>query len=260
MGLPPSEGGSGGLPAGHNHQQAVSADALPASDPAEIEQAGPPYVPPLVRGKLPITMTPEEVGGLPRQASAFPAAELPGEADFPDFIMNVPESEIDSRYNKDLADSTKRRRLNQQGANLVTSHYIERHGPDVSDEQLEMRARWGIDPITGTPKDGEHGQQHNVGRVATKFNSKRSLYGAIEAAFKSDEFRAKAQEAVAGGKEYVTVSNLTLISIFGPSYRRHVTGMRRIGALGSTVPLSSSLNKVGSKHPSKLMKLVSGNW
>ncbi|WP_232289515.1 hypothetical protein [Verrucomicrobium spinosum] len=99
------------------------------------------------------------------------------------------DEEIDHDYDADMADSADRRRRKHAGeTGLVLSHYIERHGEQVTDQQLKDRCILGHDPITGTDTDGDHGATHKFSRHATKFATRRSLIAARNAILNSQEY------------------------------------------------------------------------
>lgn len=98
----------------------------------------------------------------------------------------------------------------------------------MTDQQLTDRALWGIDPITGTTRDGEHGGVHKYGRDATKFMSDEALVRAADAIRSSDAYRNARQAEEESGLGYIRLS-IPLETIFGPDYLRAVRGIRRNG-------------------------------
>lgn len=116
-------------------------------------------------------------------------------------------------------------------------HAASRHGPGVTDGQLEDRAMYGADPITQTREDGEHGGEHGAARTATQFTSERAMVQAYKAVVGNPDLKA----AIEAAKEYnkknpgnpklaVPFESLTLESVLGPSYEKHVRGRTRVGS------------------------------
>lgn len=110
-------------------------------------------------------------------------------------------------------------------------HGPQRHGPDISVEQLKQRAVEGKDPITGTTIDGVWGGEHPYGRHATKFNSNEAYVRVQEYARDSDDFRnaVKTDSGKAHPDERV-VLEIPLREIFGSDFRKHVSGVTRVGS------------------------------
>lgn len=58
---------------------------------------------------------------------------------------------------------------------------MQRHGEDITTQQLDDRATKGVDPMTGTTDDGIKKnldgtpKTHNYSKYATKFTSKEAL-------------------------------------------------------------------------------------
>ncbi len=58
---------------------------------------------------------------------------------------------------------------------------MQRHGKHITEQQLDERAMYGKDPVTGTTDDAfrkdasGNSLPHNYGKDATKFTSKESL-------------------------------------------------------------------------------------
>ena len=110
-------------------------------------------------------------------------------------------------------------------------HGPQRHEGQLTDAQLEARARLKHDPETGTRADkyakNADGtpKQHRCGDHATRVNSEASYEKAEQAARDSPTF--KGQEAA--GADTIKVET-KLEDIYGPNYKDHVSGRTR-GAL-----------------------------
>jgi hypothetical protein len=154
---------------------------------------------------------------------------------FPAWMRGKSNRQVDSEYDTSLADSMDRRKRKQDRPDLpvVLSHYIERHGEQVTLYQLYRRCVWGEDPITGARQDGDRppGTWHASNATASKFTNRRSQLGAIEFILSSDEWRRKLADAVATGKDQIKIEEQTLEAMFGPHYREHVYGLTRQGSI-----------------------------
>jgi hypothetical protein len=107
-------------------------------------------------------------------------------------------------------------------------HAPQRHGHQVTDQQLSDRALWGIDPMTGTPTDGDHGGQHHYGRDATKFTSDEALVAAESFARSTQSFRDQENANKTSGETRIHIVE-PLEKVFGPDYLDKVRGVRRGG-------------------------------
>lgn len=107
-------------------------------------------------------------------------------------------------------------------------HAPQRHGPQVTDQQLTDRALYGIDPMTGTTTDGEHGGVHGYGRDATKFVSDEALLRAADVIRSSHTYNTARRVDEDTGLGQIRVE-VPLSTIFGPDYREQVRGIRRGG-------------------------------
>jgi hypothetical protein len=107
-------------------------------------------------------------------------------------------------------------------------HAPQRHGAQVTDQQLADRAVWGIDPMTGTTTDGVTGGQHKYGRNATKFTSDEALVTAERFARSTDSFKAQEAQNESVDAAVIKIQE-PLVDAFGPGYRDHVAGLTRAG-------------------------------
>ena len=108
-------------------------------------------------------------------------------------------------------------------------HAHDRHGGHITQQQLRDRVEWGIDPASGTTTDAFNGQQHRVGRHATKFATDGAFVRALDHVRFSPEFEAERQFNEMINQARVAVT-LPLEQIFGPGYRSEVEGWSRIGS------------------------------
>ena len=214
--------------------------------PFEVEPAIPPTVAPpspsIVAPPEPARVdptTPPQITFPSGPDATPPSVPTPAEPDiqpvFPDFpIPSVavdapsgePSPDVDGANGADdVVDPAIQERydeLDQQG------HGPARHGPDVTEQQLEDRAVRGIDPMTGTTTDGVHGGTHRYSKDATRVDSIEGFVEAEGIISSSQEFRDEFEEAVNVGDDFFSVE-VPLEDIFGPDYQDHVTGVTREG-------------------------------
>ncbi|PWB29856.1 hypothetical protein DCO49_00360 [Stenotrophomonas sp. SPM] len=112
------------------------------------------------------------------------------------------------------------RRLTAEG------HGVQRHGPQVTRNQLYQRVVEGLDPMTGTRVDGVHGGQHRYAEHATKMNSDAAYVMAESHARSSRSFRDLTMNPPPSGRIQVEIP---LSDVFGSDFRDHVFGISRYG-------------------------------
>ncbi len=190
-------------------------------EPARVEPAIPPQItvpggpdatPPGVPAPTPAE--PEvrpTFPGLPTPTIASDAPPAEPSADVED-ADGVVDPAIQERYDE----------LDQQG------HGPARHGPGVTEQQLEDRALRGIDPMTGTTTDGVHGGTHQYSKDATRVDSVEGFVDAERTVRESDAFRDARDRAIAEGRDRFQVET-PLEDIYGPDYQDQVTGVTREG-------------------------------
>lgn len=113
-------------------------------------------------------------------------------------------------------------------------HAIDRHGPDITEGQLDLRAREKIDPMTMTREDGVNGGDHNSARHATQFTSLRAMAHAKITVENSVDFRNKLAEAKNNNRPSFAITGVSLEAALGPDYLHHVRGKTRV--LNSSPP------------------------
>ncbi len=102
-----------------------------------------------------------------------------------------------------------------------TGHPVQRHGEHISEQQLDDRAMYGKDPITGTTDDAyiknADGTQkkHSYGKDATKFVGKDSLVQADNYIKNSQQFKDKLLAASSNGDDVFAVEGIKLEDVFG---------------------------------------------
>ncbi|MBT0773387.1 hypothetical protein KIH74_30860 [Kineosporia sp. J2-2] len=112
-------------------------------------------------------------------------------------------------------------------------HGPRRHGAQVSLRQLTDRALHRIDPITGTTEDGvAAGKNHQCSRVATRVNTDAAYVCADRYIRATAEFAVARAGALTESQDSWMV-RIRLSRIFGPTYRQHVSGVRREGSVSA---------------------------
>lgn len=130
----------------------------------------------------------------------------------------------------DGSESGQQKNVEQRMAQMRhEGHGPQRHEGQVTVQQLEERALYKKDPMTGTTQDGIHGGKHQCGRNATKVNSEEAYITADRHLRESKEFAVAKQRAEAVGDDTFSVSR-PLQEIYGENYRSHVTGVHRTGS------------------------------
>ena len=127
----------------------------------------------------------------------------------------------EERKQKEIQDRLQK--LREEG------HGPQRHGGQITQDQLKDRAMHGKDPLTGTTIDGVHGGTHNYSKNATKINSDKSYVSGENKLRTSDEFKQKIADAENNGENKVIIENQKLEDIYGPRYKDHVSGQTRQG-------------------------------
>ena len=217
-GLPPS--GSPG-PGAAPHLSATQPPSTTAES-RHASSASPTAPPP------PKTYTPDG-SPFPEDDGYAPTGHVLPFDEYPESMRGKSHRQIDKEYDESWADSKDRRTRRLTEPDLVMSHYIERHGEHLTDQQLIDRCIWGKDPITGTTQDGDHAGEHIFSRHATKFKTRRSLKMAFDKMVNSDEYRAATGDPINVLRGRFEIK-ITLGRVFDANYTRHVHGMTRNGA------------------------------
>jgi hypothetical protein len=112
-------------------------------------------------------------------------------------------------------------------------HAVQRHGAEITWQQLHDRAVLGYDPMTGSRVDGVHGGDHPPTRHATRFETRAAFVKAEETVRASQEFRDEITAASREGRMYAPVKTITLERIFGAGYLSQVSGVMRRGSFNA---------------------------
>lgn len=145
-------------------------------------------------------------------------------------------------------------------------HVVQRHGEEITQQQLIDRAVRGIDPASGTTGDAYNKfddgtpKEHNYGRNATKFATKAAMVKADEAIRNGAAFKQKVIDAEAAGANVVAVTDTKLQDVFGADYKTKVAGVTREGSkknpTGNTTPADFTDGTIRAIYK----KDGAGNW
>lgn len=130
------------------------------------------------------------------------------------------QKEIDDKYSEVARDG----------------HAVQRHGEGITERQLDDRAMYGKDPITGTTNDAfkkdvnGNPLPHKSGKDATKFDSKEALVKAADYVKNSQEYKDALEAAEKAGDDFFVVKNSKLEDVFGANYKDQVFGKTRVGS------------------------------
>jgi hypothetical protein len=108
----------------------------------------------------------------------------------------------------------------------LQGHGVQRHGPNITEQQLIDRVVLGHDPMTGTAVDGVHGGAHGYAAHATKVNTPEAYVYAEDYARNSQQF----SDAVAAATVPRIEVQVPLKDLYGDNFREYVTGVSRYGA------------------------------
>jgi hypothetical protein len=156
-----------------------------------------------------------------------------------------PKTRTDSQLKKDLKPTQRTGETSEQMQQRTKSaqmelnsrriaelklqgHGPQRHGPQLTETQLDKRVREKVDPETGTRLDKYRkkadGTPHNhkCGDHATKFNSERDYVKAEDHFRNSSDFKDRATR----GEPRIAV-HASLEEIYGPGYKNAVSGSTR---------------------------------
>lgn len=107
-------------------------------------------------------------------------------------------------------------------------HALDRHGGQVTDQQLKDRLLLGHDPITGSTADWEHPHEHRCGQHATAFTSDTALVYAEMRVYDSPQAQAKRRTAEQSGLQSFKV-RVPAVEALGPDFRDSLRGWTRLG-------------------------------
>ena len=147
-----------------------------------------------------------------------------------------------------------------------SGHAVQRHGESITERQLDDRAMYGKDPITGTTDDAFrkdiNGNRllHRSSKDATKFTNKDALVKAEIYVKNSQEYRNALNNANATGlSDNFAVDGIKLEDIFGANYKDEVFGKTRIGSKNNPVGTVETDFTDGTVKAA-FKKDANGNW
>jgi hypothetical protein len=164
-----------------------------------------------------------------------------------------------TQTNQQQAVSQKFQELATQG------HGPQRHGPAITEQQLDDRAIRGFDPVTGTTDDAYNKlpngnpATHSYGKNATKVTSEEAYVKAEEHIKNSQEFKDAVAAADAAGKDQIPAITPKLEDIYGPNYRNEVFGKTRTGSAKNPTG-SVETDFTDGTMKGVYRKGIDGNW
>ena len=134
-------------------------------------------------------------------------------------------------------------------------HGPQRHEGQVTDKQLDERARLKYDPETGTRTDKYTGTNHKCGDHATKINSEESYIAAQEHMRNSSDFKKQAAQGVSDIKVEAPLEN-----IYGTDYKSHVSGRSRTAPWPDTTSPTQPTDFTDGKMAAIYRRDAAGNY
>jgi len=138
----------------------------------------------------------------------------------------------------------------------VEGHGVQRHGANVSTQQLIDRAVEGLDPMTGTRIDGVHGGLHQYAQHATRMNSNEAYAFAEQYARGSQHFATETAASVTGRAQV----KIPLRDVFGDDFRDHVSGITRYGPKATPAGYGSTAFSDDAYLVARYKQNVNGDW
>lgn len=132
--------------------------------------------------------------------------------------------------------ANQKQAVGQKFQELATQgHGPQRHGPAITEQQLDDRAIRGFDPVTGTTDDAYNKlpngnpATHSYGKNATKVTSEEAYVQAEEYIKNSQEFKdiTTAADAVNNTRPEAVIVKLE--DIYGSNYKNNLFGKTRTG-------------------------------
>ena len=148
----------------------------------------------------------------------------------------------------------------------LNGHSAQRHGEEITVQQLKDRAVKGFDPVTGTINDGYNKKadgtpkEHNYGKDATKFNSKTALVKADETIRQTESFKKALKSATDTNDDVMAVDDTKLEDIFGKDYKTQVTGKTREGSKKHPTGNTTDTDFTDGTVKAVYKKDAGGNW
>ncbi len=106
-------------------------------------------------------------------------------------------------------------------------HAHDRHGPEVTEGQLDDRVKHQVDPMTQTKENGDpRGKDHRSAEHATQFTSERSMAHALKMVEQYPDFTREKNAALNNmpRPKPVFVVKVPLKDALGSQYEKHVRG------------------------------------
>jgi hypothetical protein len=152
-----------------------------------------------------------------------------------------------------IGNTTDSDRLQQ----LITEgHGVQRHGAQVTRDQLIDRAMYGKDPMTGTTVDGVHGGVHQYAQHATKVTSDPAYVHAENYARNSQQFIDATTSSTTGRAQV----EIPLKDIFVDDFSGDVFGITREGPKNAPTGYTETIFDQGSSMIVRYKQNSTGDW
>lgn len=148
---------------------------------------------------------------------------------------------------------------------VAEGHGPQRHGAQITEQQLEDRATKGFDPVTGTIDDAFKRNAdgtpmtHRFGKDATKITSYEAYVEAETYIRNSKKFSDAVAKADATGEGTIVIKEVHLEEIFGANYKDHVFGQTRLGSVNTLIGVVDTDLTDGTMR-AVYIKDATGNW
>ncbi len=147
----------------------------------------------------------------------------------------------------------------------ASGHAVQRHGEGITEVQLDERAMYGKDPITGTTDDAfrkdvnGNPAPHRSSKDATKFNNKEALVKAEDHVRNTAKFKNAVGNAHLNNTNSFAVDDIKLEDIFGVDYKKEVFGKTRVGSKNNPTGTTETDFTAGTIKAA-FKKDASGKW
>lgn len=174
----------------------------------ELPKGPPPGYDPRPRGPIPGNPNPQHHEWYPPEGDK---PVHPTNDKFTPDALAIPDSEI----------KATKEQLKANG------HSHDRHGPEVTEGQLDDRVKHQVDPMTQTKENGDpRGKDHRSAEHATQFTNDRAMTHALKEIERHPDF-TREETAALNHHPYPSPAfavKLPLKDVFGDKYAEHVRG------------------------------------
>jgi hypothetical protein len=137
-------------------------------------------------------------------------------------------------------------------------HALDRHGGQVTDQQLKDRAQHGKDPMTGDRTDWQSGRLHRYSQHATAFTSDSALVYAEMRIYDSRQAQAKRQSIDPQRNQYTV--RVPAAQVLGPEFRDHIHGWSRVGTANNPTGVVPTSFPDNTEFVATYKRSPAGSW